>query len=86
MKVVKCDRCKEEIPENPRDGRVYNVVYTSAYMDLCDNCYCKLVRFINNTDTLSKVKSLIDNWAVDDDEHVLLGRIANIVNEEEEDE
>lgn len=34
----------------------------------------------------TKIKELIDNWAVDDDEHVLLERIANIVDEEAEDE
>ena len=31
----------------------------------------------------AKIKSIVDNWAVDDDEHELLEQIADIINEEE---
>lgn len=86
MRLVKCDRCKEEIsPETRQKLRnVYNVAYMGTYMDLCDNCYYKLVRFINNTDRLSKIESIIHNWvlAIDDnDEHELLEQIAVIIRE-----
>lgn len=87
MKVVKCDRCKEEIsPETNRTMRnIYNISYAGAYMDLCDNCYYKLVRFINNTDRLSKIESVINDWVLTTDdinEHELLERIAVIIRGE----
>jgi len=31
----------------------------------------------------NKIKTIVDNWAVDDDEHELLEQIADIINEEE---
>jgi len=34
----------------------------------------------------AKIKTIIDNWAVDDDEHALLEQIADIVNEEKTNE
>lgn len=88
MKLIKCDRCKEEIsPETRQNVRnIYNVAYMGAYMDLCDNCYYKLVRFINNTDRLSKIESVINNWVLTTDdvnEHELLERIADIIRGEE---
>jgi hypothetical protein len=39
----------------------------------------------NETDTLSKIKTIINNWAVDDDEHELLERIADIIGEVDND-
>jgi len=38
-----------------------------------------------NSDTIkfNKIKALIDNWAVDDDEHELLEKISDIVNDTE---
>jgi len=33
----------------------------------------------SNDTTLSKIKLIIDNWAVDDDEHELLEQIADII-------
>ena len=38
------------------------------------------------TEKFTEIKAIIDNWAVDDDEHILLERIANIINEDEDDE
>lgn len=85
MKVIKCYRCKREIPANNSHNRIeYSISHLGRYLDLCDNCYNKLVHFINNDDTLSKVESIIDNWAVDDDEHELLEQIADIINGEKE--
>ena len=85
MKIVKCDRCKKEIfPETNLTMRnIYNISYMGAYMNLCDNCYYKLVRFINNVDALSKIESVISNWVlcIDDDEHELLEQIAVIIRE-----
>ena len=85
MKIVKCDRCKVEISQDTRQEmrNIYNVSYMGAYMNLCDNCYYKLVRFINNVDRLSKIESVISNWVlgIDDDEHKLLERIAAIIRE-----
>ena len=90
MRLVKCDRCKEEIsPETRQKLRnIYNISYMGTYMDLCDNCYYKLVRFINNVDAMSKIESIIHNWvlAIDDDEHELLEQIADIISEEAENE
>ena len=84
MKIVKCDRCKEEISPDTRltMRNIYNISYMGVYMDLCDKCYYKLVRFINNTDRLSKIESVINNWVLatdDNDEHELLERIADII-------
>ena len=84
MKIVKCDRCREEIsPDTNLTMRnIYNISSRGVYMDLCDYCYYKLVRFINNTDSLSKIESVISNWALavdDTDEHELLEQIADII-------
>ncbi len=35
------------------------------------------------TEKFTKIKAIIDNWAVDDDEHELLEQIADIIGEEE---
>ena len=85
MRVVKCDRCKEVIPPETRltMRNIYNISYMGAYMDLCDDCYYKLVRFINNADALSKIESVINDWVlgVDTNEHESLERIAVIIRE-----
>ena len=36
------------------------------------------------TEKFTKIKAIIDNWAVDDDEHELLEQIADIIEEEED--
>lgn len=40
---------------------------------------------IKDVDIYDRIKAIIDNWAVDDDEHELLERIADIIGEVDND-
>jgi len=59
----------------PICNRVYSPFTMMCYYcgaDMRTEAESKAVKF-------SKIKSIIDNWAVDDDEHKLLEQIADII-------
>lgn len=78
----KCENCEYYVPDlNQCYGQKYCPV-----VDPNDNCdgFKPCNNMTNgNTIKFNKIKAIIDNWAVDDDEHELLEQISDIVNDAE---
>lgn len=73
-----CDNCYYYVSEL---SQCYGQKYCPV-VDPNDHCedFKPCNRPISDTIKFNKIKAIIDNWAVDDDEHELLEQIADIVD------